>query len=287
VFKGKVGPRKNIAAVAAACALAAVCALGPVAAPALAAKKGGPTAKSSIVGGGPADPAAWPFAAGILFDGSLGCGGSVLAPTKVLTAAHCALAASASHLQVVTGRANLADPSVGQVSAVTSATVHPDYQSTGQHDLAVLSLATPTTASPVTIATASDNGALAPGKKVVVAGWGSQKPAGGNLSNVLKQTTLRVHKPRDCLFVFGPDLFMPQFYFCANGTKLIGKKSKKQHTSACRGDSGGPLVANTASGVRQVGVVSFGPRKCGRIFPAAYARVAAGADFIASAVASP
>jgi secreted trypsin-like serine protease len=281
-----VGPRRKIASLAAGCALAVSCALVPVISPALAASKS-PTARPSVVGGRVADPAAWPFAAAILFDGSVGCGGSVVAPTKILTAAHCALAEGVSHLQVVTGRPNLADGTVGQVSAVTAATVHPDYESTGQHDLAVLTLAQPTTAAPATPAGAGDSAALAPGKRVVIAGWGSQKPAGGNLSNVLKQTTLKVHRARDCFFVYGPDVFVPQTMFCANGTKLIGKKSKKQHTSACRGDSGGPLVANTPSGVRQVGVVSFGPRKCGRVYPAVYARVAAGADFIASAIAAP
>jgi secreted trypsin-like serine protease len=139
----------------------------------------------------------------------------------------------------------------------------------------------------VTIATSADNAALAPGRRVFVAGWGSQKPAGGNLSNVLKQATLKVLRARECLFTFGPDMFVPQTMFCAQGSKKLGKKSKKQFTSACRGDSGGPVVANTPAGLRQVGVVSFGPRKCGRVFPAVYARVAAGADFIAAAIAAP
>ena len=277
---------RRLKAAAAIAGIAALCA--PLfAATATADSSGGPTAKSSIVGGKVADPAVWPFAAAILFDGQVGCGGSVLAPTKILTAAHCALGIPLARLQVVTGRPNLADPSVGQTSSVSSATVHPDYVNSGQHDLAVLNLAQATTATPVTPATASDNGALKPGKRVLVAGWGSQKPAGGRLSSVLKQTIMKVHRARDCLFVFGPDMFVPQTMFCANGTKLIGKKRNKQHTSACRGDSGGPLIASTPAGVRQVGVVSFGPRKCGKIFPAVYARVAAGADFIASAVAAP
>ena len=277
---------RRLKAVAAAGAIAALCGL-LVAAPASADRAGGPTAKTSIVGGKVANPALWPFAAAILFDGQVGCGGSVLAPTKVLTAAHCASGINLARLQIVTGRPNLADGSVGQVSTVSRADVHPDYTTTGFHDLAVLTLVQPTTAAAAAPAGAGDSGALKPGKRVYVAGWGSQKPAGGNLSTVLKQTTLKVHRSRDCLFVFGPDLFVPQTMFCANGTKLIGRKSKRQHTSACRGDSGGPVVANTPAGVRQVGVVSFGPRKCGKRFPAAYARVASGADFIASAVATP
>lgn len=273
------------AAVAAGCVLALSCALVPAASPA---SKSGPGAKTSIVGGGPANPASWPFAAGILFDGQLGCGGSVLAPTKVLTAAHCALGVNPAQLQVVTGRPNLADASAGQVSSVTRADVHPEYQNTGQSDLAVLTLSTPTSAPAATTASAAESAAaLQRGDRVFVAGWGSQKPAGGNLSTVLKQVTLKVLRPRNCLFVFGFDLFFPQTMACAQGTKKIGNKRKKQFTSACRGDSGGPVIANTPAGVRLVAVVSFGPRKCGRVFPAVYAKVAPGADFIAAAVAAP
>ena len=94
-------------------------------------------------------------------------------------------------------------------------------------------------------------------------------------------------RARPCLSIFGPHNFNPQTMLCGQGTKKVGNKRKKQFTSACRGDSGGPVIANTAAGVRQVGVVSFGPRKCGKIFPAVYAKVSSGSDFIAAAVAAP
>jgi secreted trypsin-like serine protease len=282
-----MGRLRNKAFVAVACALALSCCLLAAGSAAAAPRADGPSAKKSIIGGTVADPASWPFAAGILFDGDLGCGGSVIAPTKILTAAHCALGFDPTHMQVVTGRPNLADGAAGQTIQVVSSMVHPDYAETGEHDLAVLKLAQPTTAPAVTTATSADAAAASRGKRIFVAGWGSQKPAGGHLSIVLKQTTLRVLRARNCFFVFGPDLFIPQTMICAQGTKKIGKKSKKQFTSACRGDSGGPVIANTPSGVRQVGLVSFGPRKCGRIYPAVYARLSAGSDFIASAIAAP
>ena len=81
---------------------------GIAAGPAQAAPMAGassPRAGKAIIGGSVADPAAWPFEAAILRKGRLHCGGSVIAPTKILTAAHCALGFSATQLSVVTGRA--------------------------------------------------------------------------------------------------------------------------------------------------------------------------------------
>ena len=211
-----------------------------------------------------------------------------MAPTKVLTAAHCALGINPAQLQVVTGRPNLADPQCRPDQLGEPSRRSPRLREHGHSDLAVLTLSTPTTAPAVTTANAGESAAaLETRDRVFVAGWGSQKPAGGNLSSVLKQVTLKVLRPRNCLFVFGFDMFIPQTMACAQGTKKIGKKRKKQFTSACRGDSGGPVIANTPAGVRLVAVVSFGPRKCGRVFPAVYAKVAPGADFVAAAVAAP
>src|SRR6476661_1725519 len=44
-----------------------------------------PTARASIIGGGAADPAQWPYAVAIYRKGHLHCGGSVIGPTKILT----------------------------------------------------------------------------------------------------------------------------------------------------------------------------------------------------------
>ena len=68
-------------ALACACALSAV----TVPAPAPAAAR----ARASIVGGGPANPAQWPYAVAIFRKGHMHCSGSVIGPTQVLTAGHC------------------------------------------------------------------------------------------------------------------------------------------------------------------------------------------------------
>src|SRR6266480_2915012 len=136
--------RSLLAALACASALAA-CAAPPLASAA-------PRAHSSIVGGAPADSGQWPYAVAIYRKGHLHCGGSVIAPTKVLTAGHCVDGFNLANFQVIINRPTLRDTSVGQSIGVASGRVHPDFEQTGLHDVAVLNLATPTSVTPVVAA---------------------------------------------------------------------------------------------------------------------------------------
>src|SRR5262249_20521794 len=126
----------------------------------------GAAARPSVVGGTAAQPGTWPYAA--LVTASLGpgdsafCTGVVIAPTAVLTAAHCALdergaPLAASQLSVIPGRLQWNDATVGQELAVAAVAIDPAYSSaTSTHDLAVLQLAAPTTATPIRLATDDD-----------------------------------------------------------------------------------------------------------------------------------
>jgi trypsin len=261
-------------------ALACVCALTAGAAPPLAAAA--PRAHSSIVGGTPADPAQSPYAVAIFRKGHLHCGGSVIGPTKVLTAGHCVDGFNLANFQVIVGRPNLRDQAAGQVIGVSSGRVHPDFEQTGLHDVAVLNLAQATSAPPIAVATPEQSAATTvPGTRLRVAGYGAISPFGVHLSPFLKSTFELVRTDRRCLKAYTKDLYAPESMICALGAKRKRPGRFKIHTSACSGDSGGPLVADTPTGPIEVGTVSYGGALCGLpAAPTVYSRVASSVDFI-------
>jgi trypsin len=243
---------------------------------------GAPRARPAIIGGGAANPAQWTFATAIFRKGRLHCGGSVISPTRVLTAAHCVLGFDLANLAVIANRPDLRSSTGGEVVGVASARIHPDFEATGIHDVAVLNLSRPTTVPPVTLASAAEDAAATQiGGLLRVAGWGARNPLGLRLSTILRKTTERVRNGRRCLKAYTRDIFDPTAMICALGKRIKRIKRPPIHRSACTGDSGGPLIADTPAGPRQVGIVSFGGPLCGLAgAPTVYSRVAASLDFI-------
>ncbi len=267
--------RSLLAAMACAVALTA-------GAPPSTAAAAAPRAHSSIVGGSAANPAEWPYAVAIFRKGHMHCSGSVIGPTEVLTAGHCVAGFNLANFQVIIGRPRLRDAAIGQSIGVVSGRVHPDFEQTGLHDVAVLNLAQPTGAAPIALATPDQNAATtAAGALLQVAGFGATNPFGTHLSGFLKSTTEKVRTDRRCLKAYTQDLFAPDSMICAMGARRKKAGRFKIHTTACSGDSGGPLVANTATGPIEVGTVSFGGALCGLpAAPTVYSRVSASLDFI-------
>ncbi len=261
-------------------ALACASALGACVVPSVA--SAAPRAHMSIVGGGRADPVQWPFAVAIFRKGHMHCSGSVIGPTKVLTAGHCVDGFNVANFQVILGRPTLRDTAVGQSIGVVSGRVHPDFEQTGLHDVAVLNLAQPTSVTPVALATPELNAATTPvGAQMRVAGYGATNPFGTHLSGFLKATIEQSRSDNRCLKAYTRDLFAPESMICALGARKKKPGRFKIHTSACSGDSGGPLVADTATGPVEVGTVSFGGALCGLpAAPTVYSRVSSSLDFI-------
>ncbi|GAB3564460.1 serine protease [Amycolatopsis endophytica] len=241
--------RRFTRSIAVAASLIAACVCAPAA-----------HAEPGIIGGAPADIAEYPFtvaltdATGLQF-----CGGTLVAPDKVLTAAHCAQGESPPALRVVSGRTALSSRD-GTVSTVSHVWVHPGFKdATEGYDVAVLTLTQPVTGQPLELATKDDVGYRA-GTEATILGWGNTAPMGDS-SDVLLKATVPVSSDAYCSHAYSQ--YTPDAMVCA-GFPQGG-------VDTCQGDSGGPLVAAG----RIIGVVSWGEGCAEPGKPGVYARVGA------------
>lgn len=228
-----------------------------------------------IVGGEPAPAGAYPWMTALVQAGENArsgqlCGATLIAPSRVLTAAHCLSADDPKRLDAIVGAQRLSSEEGERIGVIRYA-LDP-----GRADLALLKLNRPAPAPALPPAAPADAPLYAPGRTATVLGWGltSQEETKG--SDRLRRVEVPIVSDAQCARAYEDNHppFRPKREICA-GT---------EDRDACAGDSGGPLVVSDgAGGLKQVGVVSAG-RGCGLArFPGIYSEVPARLDFIAAA----
>jgi len=200
------------------------------------------------------------------------CGGSLITPNMVLTAAHCL----GGSYDVVVGRTrDISNGRNGQKIRMKKEIRHPKYNAAKtDSDFALLVLETPVdmTQDNVGLVKLNTNRGLPNvGSSVTVVGWGDTRARG--LAPDLMKVDVKVISNDQCDDSSGTIGGYRDNYNGQITDNMLCAHVNGGGRDACQGDSGGPLVMQTNGRHTQVGVVSWGIGCATAAFPGVYSRI--------------
>jgi secreted trypsin-like serine protease len=175
----------------------------------------------AVVGGNDAAPGEYPYVAHILIDRSFQCTGTLVTPRYVVTAAHCSSLAPGGIANVPIGQpGQLIELSIG-AHETPSTSLLGGYESDGEkhvakavfvnpgwaglgsvsHDAAVIELDTPSSKTPVKIASADERSLWTAGTLATIAGFGVTE-SDGEQPDVLQEARVPIVADEDAAQVY-------------------------------------------------------------------------------------
>ncbi|CAH0728254.1 unnamed protein product, partial [Brenthis ino] len=218
------------------------------------------------------------------------CGGSIINSRYILTAAHCVHNKKIAGVRIGEFDIRSKEDCQGEYPlticeshiqdiSVEEVIPHKDYQRTPiENDIALLRLRKPINltlknAKPVCLPVPKELRELqitSGDKRGTVTGWGLTET--GSESAILRKVNIPILSAVTCREFYNKNLAPGSPDMTLN--KICAGEMDKD---SCSGDSGGPLMLeDEVDGIYrtiQYGIVSFGPRQCGSLFPGVYTDV--------------
>jgi hypothetical protein len=210
------------------------------------------------------------------------CTGTLISPTRILTAGHCLDGASAGDARILVGvDGHLASDAQRAAAAVPvrGYAVDPKFKESfpfshnspvnaiAINDVGLILLKKPiTTIAPVRVAGAADAALEAAGTSPSIIGYGDTAPV------VFPNPVATLPLQQGAMTVIGPGACADAYPKAIQPSMLCTEDLAHQappFVQACAGDSGGPIVEATPSGPVQIGITSWGPEvmngACGQL----------------------
>ncbi|XP_077915049.1 transmembrane protease serine 4 isoform X1 [Halichoerus grypus] len=225
-----------------------------------------------VVGGETASVDSWPWQVSIQYNKQHICGGSILDPHWILTAAHC----FRKYHDVSTWKVRAGSDKLGNFPSLPVASIFITELNTTyskEKDIALVKLQFPLTFSgtvrPICLPFFDEE--LIPATPLWVIGWGFTEQDGGKMSDTLLQASVQLIDHTRCNAEDAYQGEVTEQMLCAG--ILEGG------VDTCQGDSGGPLMYHSDQW-QVVGIVSWGHGCGGPSTPGVYTKVTAYLNWI-------
>jgi len=224
-----------------------------------------------IVNGDIVSPNSHPYMVALFLDTIHFCGGSLVTPRHVITAAHCVAPLSSSkrrRLRVKLGKHDVSNENEQGVETrkVSKYHIHPDFKPFPKfyNDIAVLKLKhdVPYSFNILPTCITSETGLDMTGMTATVLGWGRISD-GGPRSRYLRSVDVDIWSRDTCQNAYSGIAEVRQEMMCAS----------KLNKDSCSGDSGGPTMLCRSGHCVQVGVASWGVLCADNKYPGVYTRI--------------